>query len=132
MRSLPGSLDGSQGTVLDESGRQVASFATDDQRRKAADPVYVFFEERNPAWEDRLVTEAGHGLRVSLVWMSGDRLDGVQVLDAFVPRARDLLTTVLDDPEIGIDRDDLRIQFIEDEQPSSLNAVEFRIDHPDL
>ncbi len=132
MRSVPGSLDGSQGTAYDESGRRVASFEIDDQRRGAADPVYVVFEERDPAWEDRLVAEAGRGLRVSLVWESGDRLDQVLVLEARVPRARDLATTVLDDPEIGIDRDDLRIQFNEDDQPSSLDAVEFGIDHPDL
>ena len=132
MRSLPGSLDGSQGNVSDESGRRVATFAIDDQRRQAADPVYAVFQERDPAWEDRLAAEAGHGLRVSLVWGSGHRLDGVLVLDAYVPRARDLLTTVFDDPEIGIDRDDLRVQFNEDEQPSSLDAVSFGIDHPDL
>ena len=132
MHSLPGSLDGSQGTVLDESGRRVADFAIDDQRRGAADPVYVVFEGRDPAWEDRLVAEAGRGLRVSLVWANGDRLEGVQVLAAHVPRARDFVTSVLDDPEIGIDRDDLRVQFNEDEQPSSLDAVEFGIDHPDL
>jgi hypothetical protein len=39
---------------------------------------------------------------------------------------------VLDDPEIGFDRDDLRVEFSEDEQPSSLDDVEFGIDHPDL
>ena len=132
MSSLPGSLDGSQGTVYDESGRRVAGFAIDDQRRRAADPVYVVFEERDPAWEDRLVAEAGRGLRVSLGWASGRRLDRVLVLAAHVPRARDLATTVLDDPEIGIDRDDLRVQFNEGDQPSSLDAVEFEIDHPDL
>jgi len=132
MRSRPGSLDGSLGTVYDESARRVADFAIDDQRRQAADPVYVAFEGRDPAWEDRLVAEAGRGLRVSLAWNSGQRLDGVLVLEAHVPRARDILTTVLDDPEIGIDRDDLRIQFDEDDQPSSLDAVEFGIDHPDL
>jgi hypothetical protein len=132
MRSVPGSLDGSRGTVYDQSGRGVAGFEIEDQRRGAADPVYVVFEERDPAWEDRLVAEAGHGLRVSLVWESGDRLDQVLVLEAHVPRARDLATTVLDDPEIGIDRDDLRVQFNEDDQPSSLDAVEFGIDHEDL
>ena len=132
MRSLPGSLDGSQGTVYDESGRRVADFAIDDQRRQAADPVYAVFKGRDPAWEDRLVTEAGHGLRVSLVWKNGERLDQVLVLEAHVPRAMDLVTTVLDDPEIGIDRDDLRVQFNEDEQPSSLDAVSFGINHPDL
>ena len=132
MRSLPGSLDGSQGTVFDESGRRVAAFAIDDQRRQAADPVYIVFEERDPAWEDRLVAEAGHGLRVSLDWGSGHRLDRALVLAAHVPRSRDLLTTVFDDPEIGIDRDDLRIQVNEDDQPSSLDGVSFGIDHPDL
>ena len=94
--------------------------------------MYAVFEERDPAWEDRLVAEAGHGLRVALDWSSDHRLDGVLVLEASVPRARDLLTTVFDDPEIGIDRDDLRVQFNEDEQPSSLDAVSFGIDHPDL
>jgi hypothetical protein len=43
MRSLPGSLDGSRGNVHDESGRRVANFAIEDQRRQAADPVYVVF-----------------------------------------------------------------------------------------
>lgn len=132
MRSLPGSLDGSRGDAYDESGRRVATFGIDDQRGGADDPVYAVFEERDPAWEDILVAEAGHGLRVSLAWSSGRRLDGVLVLEAYVPRARDLLTTVFDDPEIGIDRDDLRVQFNEDEQPSSLDAVSFGIDHPDL
>jgi hypothetical protein len=132
MRSLPGSLDGSHGVVYDESGRRVANFAIDDQRRQAADPVYAVFEDRDPAWEDRLVAEAGRGLRVSLAWSGGQRLDAVLVLEAYVPRGRDLLTTVLDDPEIGIDRDDLRVQFNEGDQPSSLSAVSFGIDHPDL
>ena len=132
MRSLPGSLDGSRGNVYDESGRRVADFAIDDQRRQAADPVYVVFEDRDPAWQNRLVVEAGHGLRVSLVWSSGHRLDGVLVAEAYVPRSRDLLATALDDPELGIDRDDLRIQFNERDQPSSLDAVSFRIDHLDL
>ena len=132
MRSLPESLDGSQGNVYDESGRRVADFAIGDQRRQAADPVYAVFEDRDPAWQDRLVVEAGHGLRVSLVWSSGRRLDGVLVLEAYVPRSRDLLATALDDPELGIDRDDLRIQFNEGDQPASLDAVGFRIDHPDL
>jgi hypothetical protein len=132
MRSLPGSLDGSQGNVYDESGPRVAKFAIEDQRRQAADTVYVVFEDRDPAWEDRLVTEAGHGLRVSLIWASGQRLDRVLVLEAYVPRSRDLLATALDDPELGIDRDDLRIQFNEGDQPSSLDAVSFGIDHPDL
>ena len=68
--------------------------------------MYAVFTGRDRAWEDRLVAEAGRRLRVSLVWTSGDRLDGVQVLAAHVPRARDFVTTVLDDPEIGIDRDD--------------------------
>jgi hypothetical protein len=49
-----------------------------------------------------------------------------------VPPSRDFLTTVLDDPEIGIDRDDLRAQFDERDQPSSLDQVSFGIDHPDL
>ena len=78
------------------------------------------------------MADAGHGLRVSLTWSSGQRLDGVLVLAAYVPRASDLLTTVLDDPEIGIDRDDLRVQFNEGDQPSSLDAVGFGLDHPDL
>jgi hypothetical protein len=132
MRSLPGSLDGSQGSVHDESGRQVATFAIEDQRRQAADPVYVVFENRDPAWADRLVAEAGHGLRVSLVWTSGQRLDRVLVSEAYVPRSRDLFATALDDPELGFDRDDLRIQFNEGDEPRSLDAVSFGIDHPDL
>jgi hypothetical protein len=132
MRSLPGSLDGTQGDVHDESGRRVATFAIDDQRRQAADPVYAVFEERDPGWEDRLVAEAGHGLRVSLIWSSGQRLDRVLVLEAYVPRSQDLLATALDDPELGIDRYDLRVQFNEGDEPSSLDAVSFGVDHPDL
>jgi hypothetical protein len=132
MRSLPGSLDGSQGIAYDESGRRVATFTIDDQRRQAADPLYAVFEERYPAWEDRLVAEAGHGLHVSLEWSSGRHLDGVEVLIAFVPPFRDLLATALDDPELGIDRDALPIQFNEGDEPTSLDAVSFGIDHPDL
>lgn len=132
MRSVPGSLDGSQGIAYDESGRRVANFAIEDQRRHAADRVYVVFADRDPAWEERLVAEAGHGLCVSLAWSSGQRLDRVLVLEAYVPRSRDLLATALDDPELGIDRDDLRVQFNEGDGPPTLNAVSFGIDHPDL
>ena len=78
------------------------------------------------------MAEAGHGLRVSLVWSSGQRLDGVVVLQAYVPRSQDLLATALDDPELGIDRDSLPVQFNEGDEPSSLDAVSFGIDHPDL
>ena len=78
------------------------------------------------------MAEAGHGLHVSLVWSSGQRIDRVIVREAYVPPSRDFLTTVLDDPEIGIDRDDLRAQFDERDQPSSLDQVSFGIDHPDL
>jgi hypothetical protein len=49
-----------------------------------------------------------------------------------VPRSRDLLATALDDPDLGIDRDNLRVQFNEGDEPSSLDAVSFGIDHPDL
>ena len=108
MRSLPGSLDGSQGPVYDESKRRVATFAIDDQRLQAADPVYVVFEDRDPVWEDRLAAEAGRGLRVSLAWSSGHRLDRVLVLDAYVPPIHDPLMSVPDHSEIGIHRDDLR------------------------
>lgn len=132
MRSLPGSLDGSQGDVLDESGRRVAKFAIEDKRRQSADPVYAVFEGRDPAWEGQLVAEAGRGFRVSLVWSSGQRLDGVVVLQAYVPRSQDILATALDDPELGIDRDSLPVQFNEGDEPSSLDAVSFGIDHSDL
>ena len=127
MRSLPGSLDGSQGDVRTTSqDGESPNFAIEDQRRAAADPVYAVFEGRDPAWEDRLVAEAGRGLRVSLVWSSGQRLDGVVVLQAYVPRSQDLLATALDDPELGIDRDGLPVQFNEGDEPSSLDAVELR------
>ena len=63
--------------------------------------MYVVFEDRDPAWENRLVAEAGHGLRVSLVWTSGHRLDGVLAAEAQVPRSRDPPATALDDPESG-------------------------------
>src|SRR5258706_6922551 len=83
MRTLPTSLDGSEGDVLDEYALLVATFAVDDQRIEAADPVYVVFENRDVAWEERLMTGAGHGLHVSLRWRSGHRLDHVAVLDPY-------------------------------------------------
>jgi hypothetical protein len=124
MRTLPGSLDGSQGDVHDESGR-VASFAIDDQRIHVDDPVYVVFEDRHRAWEDRLVAGAGRGLRVSLVWWSGQRLDQVLVLEPDVLRSPHPRPAALHDRKLGID-------FGDDARSSPLDAVLFGIDHPDL
>lgn len=78
MSTLPGSLDGSTGVVVDESGRQVSTFALDDQRESAADPVYVLFEDPDAEWMMRLADE-GSGIRFTLVWHSGHRLDNATI-----------------------------------------------------
>lgn len=132
MRSVPKSLDGSQGDVHDESGRRVARFAIDDRRERATDPVYAVFEDRDPAWEDRLAAGAGRGLRASLVWLEGRRIDQVVVLKAYVPPFRPFLTAAADDPELGFESADFGIPLGDDDQPASLDAVYFGIDHPDL
>ena len=70
------------GPVLDPSGRRVASFAIDDQRLDLDEPIFAVFEERDPAWEKRLPSAGAQSdLRVSLVWPSGDRLDGVRIVE---------------------------------------------------
>ncbi len=132
MRSVPKSLDGSQGDVHDDTGMRVAGFALDDRREKPGDPVYAVFEDREPTWEDRLVAGAGRGLHVSLVWQNGRRLDQVSVLKAYVPPFRSFLTAAADDPELGFESADFGIPLGDDEQPSSLDAVYFGIDHADL
>ena len=78
MSTPPGSLDGSSGVVLDESGRQVSNFAIDDQRERATDPVYVLFDNPDAEWIARLEQE-GSGVRFSLVWYSGQGFENATI-----------------------------------------------------
>jgi hypothetical protein len=94
MTSLPGSFDGAEGDVLDETGRVVASVAVDDQRFQPEMPsgkpgriegeVYACFEDADYEWANRLPrafgdTSSGAPLSISIVLSNGKRLDGVQV-----------------------------------------------------
>ena len=80
MSTLPGSLDGSTGVVIDTSGRQVSTFAIDDQRECASDPVYVLFEDPEAEWVARLA-EQGSSVRFTLVWNSGHRLENATIAE---------------------------------------------------
>jgi hypothetical protein len=78
MRSLPTTLDGSQGFVVGPDGVVVAAFAIDDQRVRRDDPVYAVFEDGDPAWLASLDGPCERPI-VALNWHSGRSLEDVVV-----------------------------------------------------
>jgi hypothetical protein len=94
MSSAPGSFDGAEGEVFDETGRRVAFVALDDQRTRRAGPsgqagrvqgaVLGCFEEADPVWAARLPRASGpqtaEPLSVTIFLPgSGERFENVVV-----------------------------------------------------
>src|SRR5438552_3522493 len=84
--TTPGSLDGAEAAVLDESGRRVASRPLDDQRvLDAASGAVVgqvlgVLEDADPEWASSLPQPSGIPVSVTLVLPNGERFDEVEVL----------------------------------------------------
>jgi hypothetical protein len=83
---MPGSLDGAEAAVLDESGRRVASCPLDDQRfvdeasGVVVGRVFGVFEEADPEWAESLPRPSGVPVSITLVLPNDERFDGVRVL----------------------------------------------------
>lgn len=84
--TMPGSLDGAETAVLDESGRRVASCPLDDHRvvdestGVVVGRVFGLFEEADPDWAESLPRPSGAPVSITLVLPNDQRFDGVQVL----------------------------------------------------
>ena len=82
----PGSLDGAEAAVLDESGRHVASCPLDDQRFVDEDSgsvvgrVFGVFEDADTERAESLPRPSGAPVSITLVLPNNERFDGVEVL----------------------------------------------------